>query len=110
MKGRAKAGLPPAVETFFEPEAFPGAQEDLAWLSSHGALAGAAEILRERRRQLEALGHIAEHDDALACDQLVQMAEGRLSALLFGARHDHLLHEAGALIAAEVDRLGRAAP
>jgi hypothetical protein len=109
MSRKAKTGMPPAVEAFFGTEAFAGAQDDLVWLSEHGALTGAAEILRERRRQVEALGHIAEHDDALVRDQLVQMAEGRLSVMLFGARHDHLLYEAGALLAAEIDRLGRAA-
>ena len=90
--------------------------DDLARLSDFGALAGMAEILRERRRQVE-LGLTAEHDDTHADGRLAAMALDHLT-LAFYARSAGAssadtdtgrLCRAAALIAAEIDRLNRLA-
>jgi len=68
--------------------------ETLSWLNDRGALAGAAEIIAERRRQ-------AENGDGHGDGRL----RGTLDAWLY--EHDwdrQCLREAGALIAAEIDR------
>lgn len=67
---------------------------DLAWLARHGALAGVAEVIAERRRQ-------AERGDGHADGWL----RGSLDAWLACGDWDRQgLREAGALIAAEIDR------
>jgi hypothetical protein len=92
------------------------AYDDLAWLSSHDALGGVAEILQERRRQIE-MGHTAECDDVLTEGGLVVWAEGFLRDGVRAARRngiadigsdEHALRAAGALAAAEMDRMDRA--
>lgn len=87
---------------------------DLRWLSDHGALAGVHEIIRERRRQVE-LGYDAYHDDVHEGSELVYMAQARLHDVTFtrsegtadAGSDEHDLRQAGALAAAEIDRLQR---
>jgi hypothetical protein len=62
---------------------------DLAFLSSHGALAGVAEIIAERRRQVE------QQDEALGRPNLCYAAEAELG---FGN-----YAKAAALLAAVID-------
>jgi len=70
---------------------------DLAVLARHGALAGVAEIIAERRRQVE-LGD--GHGNG--------WLRGSLDAwLAVNDNGEHGLREAGALIAAEIDRESR---
>jgi len=96
-------------------DAFVQADNDLFWLSEHGALAGAAAVLAERRRQIEKLGWTPEHDDAHADGALAQTAyrcleelfEDRDSGRAGAGGDDRRLRSAGALAAAEIDRLGR---
>jgi hypothetical protein len=89
---------------------------DIAFLHEAGALAGVAEILRERVRQVGQLGYTPEHDDAEHNDgDLASYAQERLARL----KHDRFegtggypedernLCQAGALAAAEIDRLNR---
>lgn len=90
---------------------------DLAVLARHGALGGVAEIIRERRRQVEKLGYTLEHDSREHSNgMLLHMARHRL-VLVDVARDewtanpvsdDEGLRKGGALIAAEIDRLSRA--
>ena len=70
---------------------------DLGWLARHGALTGVAEIIAERKRQVE-------------------LGDGHGDGWLRGSLHGWLacndwdrqsLREAGALIAAEIDGLDR---
>lgn len=90
--------------------------DDLARLADFGALAGMAEILRERRRQVE-LGLAAGHDDMRADGRLVAMALDHLTRAFYarsaGASSADTdtarLRRAAALIAAEIDRLNRLA-
>lgn len=95
--------------------AFGDVVRNLAWLDDHEALAGVAEVIRERRRQIEQLGHTAEHDDEHTRGQLLQFARARIAQ---AAREVHggtggypeqeeALRQAGALYAAEIDRLNR---
>jgi len=72
---------------------------DLAYLARHGALAGVTEITAERRRQLEQ-GATAGQDDRLTHGELTAYAERRIRL--------GKLRQAGALLAAEIDRLARA--
>jgi hypothetical protein len=98
----------------FEPK--PTAYDDLVWLHEHGALAGVAEVIRERRRQIEAIGWTLELDDALVHGSLATMAATRVNKLRASRRDgtadvgsdEEYLREAGALLAAEIDRLNRA--
>jgi hypothetical protein len=96
-------------------EELKAAWDDLAYLHQVGALDGVAEIIRERRRQIERLSYTPEHDDRFP-GSLVAIAEGRLSDVLLtrrdgtadiGSDEDHL-RKAGALAAAEIDRIIRA--
>jgi hypothetical protein len=72
---------------------------DLAELVRHGALGGVAEVIAERRRQVEQ-GATARQDDRLAHGELVAYAERRIRL--------GKLRQAAALLAAEIDRLNRA--
>lgn len=91
------------------------AVQDLGWLHRNGALAGVHEVIRERRRQVEALGHDAGHDDGHVRGDLVVFAEIRLMNLRTDrsdgtadpASDERELRQAGALLAAEIDRLHR---
>lgn len=91
------------------------AMDDLVALEAHGALAGVAEILRERRRQIEAKGYTARHDDSLDGQELIAEASNRLAELTRQQaegtagypEYDTAYRQAGALLAAEIDRLGR---
>jgi hypothetical protein len=91
-----------------------GLYEDLDWLRDHGALAGVAEILRERRRQIETKGFTPAHDRAAHADgRLVnavgfqaRVCEERVLAGLDGPPEaEQAMARAGALAAAEIDRL-----
>jgi hypothetical protein len=87
---------------------------DLAYLLNEGALTGAAEIIRERRRQIEQKGYTPEHDREQHSDGfLAQRAswwvrdtmEG-IGAEAYGpaeARRQFTI--SAALAAAEIDRL-----
>jgi hypothetical protein len=90
--------------------------DDLARLTDFGAMAGVAEIVRERLRQVQDLGHSAEHDDIEHTDgwlmheavRLVQNAGRRVAEGVGGAEDiEEACREAGALLAAEADRLFR---
>lgn len=69
---------------------------DLGYLAQHGALAGAAEILRERRRMIE---HAGEPCTPEMASMIVQRADGRADPQATGH-----YREAGAFCAAEIDR------
>jgi hypothetical protein len=91
------------------------AMDDLAALHAAGALAGVAETLRERRRQVEALGYTPEHDDrhddgSLAADarfRLGHLLQSRVDGTSDIAGDEDKLRTASALAAAEIDRLNR---
>jgi hypothetical protein len=88
--------------------------DDLDWLREHDALTGVAEIIRERRRQIEQLGWTLGHDRERHANGLIAgYARAELSGLQ-ATRNDGLadpasdevhLAKAGALAAAEIDRL-----
>ena len=89
--------------------------DDLARLADFGALAGVAEVIRERLRQVEELGYTPDHDDGHSDGLLAIEARWQLSWLQdsrgmgtadVGSDEDHL-RKAGALAAAEIDRLNR---
>jgi hypothetical protein len=71
---------------------------DLAYLARCGALAGVAEVIAERRRQVEQ-GATADRDDQLRHGELTAYAERRIRL--------GKLRQAAALLAAEIDRLKR---
>jgi hypothetical protein len=71
---------------------------DLAYLARCGALAGVAEVIAERRRQVEQ-GATAKQDDQLTHGELTAYAERRIRL--------GKLRQAAALLAAEIDRLKR---
>lgn len=100
----------------------------IGYLAQHGALAGVAAVIRERRRQIEDKGHTVEHDDGHADGWLSDGAarsrlsglrssraelDGRVEVLVSGVNgpgfDEEMLREAGALCAAEIDRLNRTA-
>ena len=96
--------------------AYREAVTDLRWLTANEAMAGVAEIVRERRRQVEAKGYDAGHDDSEHTDgwlmheavRLVQNAGRRVAEGVGGAEDiEEACREAGALLAAEADRLFR---
>jgi hypothetical protein len=114
--------IPGRLRTLSEPvarevrDAYVTAENDLFWLTDHGALAGVAEIIRERRRQVQVLGRSAEHDDTEHTDgwlmheavRRVQNAGRRVAEGVGGAEDiEEACREAGALLAAEADRLFR---
>lgn len=89
---------------------------DLDWLRTRGALAGVAEVVRERRRQIEQLGYTVAHDDTEHGDGwLMGAANDRLADMLIDVgtgvagypECEQALRQAGALAAAEIDRLNR---
>jgi hypothetical protein len=96
--------------------AFSDAYADLDWLAGNGALDGVAEVLRERRRQIAEKGYTSEHDDQEHEDgglmsMVVMRAAGTVSRAADGrdgpAECERSMAEAGALAAAEIDRLQR---
>lgn len=98
------------------PDGICEAADDLAWLADHGALGGVAEILRERRRQVEALRHTPEADDRNGEDgwmatrarfELGRMLHSRVNGTADPATDEESLRKAGALCAAEMTRLQR---
>lgn len=86
---------------------------DLAWLEQHGVVSGVAEILRERRRQVEELGWTPEHDARHSDGWLMHAAvrqvtrAGQRVAEGTGGPEDieEGCRQAAALCAAEIDRL-----
>jgi hypothetical protein len=91
--------------------AFMEAARDLVWLDDHGAMGGVAEILRERRRQIEVKGYDAAHDDSQDAGAMIMQAEHRLrvtrARICDGVPVVLAFRQAGALLAAEMDRLLR---
>ena len=92
------------------------AQADLAWLERHGAVEGVAAIVAERRKQVEVLGYTPAHDAAQHEDGwLGWQAGSRAVVAQYMVAHDPKgnkdssdeFAEAGALAAAEIDRLTR---
>jgi hypothetical protein len=90
--------------------------DDLNYLEAHGALAGVAEVIRERRRQIEQLGYTVTHDDTehddgnlvhRAAVQLGFAQVERVSGTADPASDESRMRKAGALAAAEIDRLTR---
>jgi hypothetical protein len=92
------------------------AHMNLAWLAEQGALAGVAEVIRERRRQIEQLGHTPWEDGNSAVFlNLASMASLKLARVNVTRQQgtadigsdEEGLRQAGALAAAEIDRLNR---
>ncbi len=90
------------------------AVNDLSWLFEYGAMTGVAEVLRERRKQIEQLGWTPEHDrrEHIGGTLLALVREAAVTAFtgVFGgtdgpAECEHHLAKTGALAAAEIDRL-----
>lgn len=90
--------------------------DDLNYLEEHGALAGVAEVIRERRRQIEQLGYTVAHDGTEHDDGSLVIRAGRqCSAVVQGVLTtsegpefvEEKMRQAGALAAAEIDRLSR---
>jgi hypothetical protein len=89
--------------------------EDISFLLRHGALAGVAEIIRERRRQIEH-GFTPQYDSHTAADGGLAHLVRHWAGEVIGTRRagvadigsdDDGLRKAGALAAAEIDRLNR---
>jgi hypothetical protein len=87
---------------------------DLMYLERNGALTGVAEIIRERRRQIEQKHYTPGHDRTAHADgglaEMVQVeAAGCVGARLDGLADPHTDQTAmamtGAMAAAEIDRL-----
>ena len=83
-----------------------------SWMPSFDMLTGAQLIYAERERQIRIFGYNSEHDDAHSDGQLTMLAE----KYMFGSKAGlnttvdgriYELSKAGALIAAEIDRLQR---
>ena len=97
-----------------EPE-LADAMDDLAALHALGALAGVAEILRERRRQVDATSYRPEHDDryddgalaARASVLLGDLQQSRLDGTADIGSDEGYLRAAGSFCAIEIDRLNR---
>lgn len=88
------------------------AQADLAWLERHDAIAGIAEVIRERRHQIEVRGYTTLHDDGHPLGWLAADAVIRLAGAAYMARYDPAkvaaipeLAAPAALVAAEIDRI-----
>jgi hypothetical protein len=89
------------------------AADDLAWLHQRGALAGVAEIIRERRRQIDLFSYTLEVDQHTDNGWLMHEAALRIIAaegqMLEGTAGypeiENALRTSGALSAAEIDRL-----
>ena len=72
-------------------------------------LPGITRIMQERIRQMTTKGWTAEHDDSLVLDELTIMAvDYTISSQRTVEERIRCLEKAGALIAAELDRLLRA--
>jgi hypothetical protein len=104
------SAVPPGQQA--EPD-YSAAQENLYWLMRNGALAGVAEIIRQRRSQIER-GHTVAHDceahaDGSLADAMTgsaaMLGENRLEGLADPATDQAMLAVTGALAAAEIDRL-----
>jgi hypothetical protein len=98
------------------PQDIPAYQEaarDLAYLFEMGALAGVAEVIRERRHQIEQLGYTPERDRRHDNAELIGKAVDRINELGTGIAEgtagwtdaERTMAQAGALAAAEIDRL-----
>jgi hypothetical protein len=89
--------------------------DNLVFLDLAGALAGVAEVIRERRRQVEQIGWTPALDDGMVTGTLAVMARRRLDRVILGHRQgtadlgsdEDGLRRAAALAAAEIDRLNR---
>jgi hypothetical protein len=87
--------------------------DDLDWLVRHDALDGIAQLVAERRRQIETKGFDARHDAGHEPCQLAYMAGSKLRrtwevpADSVFADQEVLLREGGALCAAALDRVRR---
>lgn len=90
------------------------ARSDLSWLAQHGALAGVAEILRERRHQIEDHGWTPAHDREQHEDSwLVHRAQQEAMSAHVGladgfygpADVERHMARSAATAAAEIDRL-----
>jgi hypothetical protein len=97
-----------------ETKVFRQAMRDLMYLDDNGALTGAAEIIRERRRQIEHKGYTPEHDQRnhadgklanMVADSVAAVIVERLEGLSGPPADQSGLAEAGAMAAAEIDRL-----
>jgi hypothetical protein len=93
---------------------FSDAYTDLSWLADAGALDGVAEVLRERRRQLEQKGWSLAHDAqahnagklmVMASQAAAQAYAGAVDGTKDEAGCERLMARAGALAAAEIDRV-----
>lgn len=93
---------------------FAAARSDLSWLAQHGALAGVAEILRERRHQIEDYEHTPAHDREHHADGwLISQADSETTAAIVGTAEgiygpadvERHARRSGALCAAEIDRI-----
>lgn len=90
---------------------------DILYLYQSRALVGVAEVIRERRRQIEQLAYTPEHDDRFPGD-LASMASLVLAGVKVRRQQgtadigsdEEGLRQTGALAAAEIDRLNRLAP
>lgn len=80
------------------------AEADLGWLEQFGALEGVAAIIAERRRQIEVKGYDDEHDQQHDPRQLAAMAVLRLPVYQNQVITHGNLAQAGALVAAAIDR------
>lgn len=88
------------------------AQADIAWLERHGAVTGVAAVVAERRRQIEK-GYTPEHDRDEHDDGWLGWQAGTRGVLgSYMVQHDPVtgdampeFAEAGAMAAAEIDRL-----
>jgi hypothetical protein len=89
------------------------AQADIAWLEKHGAVAGVAAVVRERRRQIERhgydLNHDNEHDRGWMTTEAALLAANAVYMIRFDPAGDEdsrdELAKAAALAAAEIDQL-----
>lgn len=89
--------------------------DDIAYLHQAGALAGVTEVIRERRRQVEH-GYTPQYDnDTAAYGGLVHLVRHWAGEVINSRREgiadigsdEDGLRQAGALAAAEIDRLNR---
>jgi hypothetical protein len=89
------------------------AQADIAWLEQHGAVAGVAAVVAERRFQIEQRGYDVQHDRDEHDEGWLGWQAGVKSVLgSYMTQNDPvkadalpLFAEAGAMAAAEIDRL-----
>lgn len=98
-KDRGKELLPDA-------EAF---LADMVYLYTHGAAEGIELLVKERRRQIEEKGYDAAHDDRHDSKEMLSEAAVKLNSVGAGESDYPVtdLVRAGALLAAELDRIDR---